>query len=69
MADGGVIDSLVIEIGSKSNTAAKDIDELTTSLKGLKDVAKGGANLTAVNRQLTNLSTALENISRKLFRR
>jgi len=64
MADGGVIDSLVIEIGSKSNTAAKDIDELTTSLKGLKDVAKGGANLTAVNRQLTNLSTALENISR-----
>ena len=36
MADGGVIDSLVIEIGAKSNTAAKDIDELTTSLKGLR---------------------------------
>lgn len=66
MADGTKIDSLVIEIGSKSYDVVNDINELTRALGTLKSVAKGGAGLTAINRQINKLKDALSGVSQHI---
>lgn len=53
------IDSLVIEIGSKSNNAASDIDMVTAALTRLKGVG----SFTKVVNNLTKLGNALDKIS------
>ena len=53
------IDSLVIEIGTKSSSAASDIDMVTAALTRLKGVG----SFTKVVNNLTKLGTALERIS------
>lgn len=52
------IDSLQIEIEATSSDAASKIDQLVTALSNLKSVAKGGAGLTTVSKQLKALSDA-----------
>ena len=56
------IDSLQIEIEATSSDAATKINQLTTALSNLKSVAKGGAGLTTVSRQLQALSNAAKMI-------
>ena len=56
------IDSLEIKIQAGAEQAAGGIDRLTSALTRLKDVAKGGARLTAVANQLSKLNTALSGI-------
>ena len=53
------IDSLVIEIGTKSNNAASDIDMVTAALTRLKGVG----SFTKVVNNLTKLGNALDKIS------
>ena len=56
------IDSLEIQIQSTSGSAASNINKLENALARLKTVAKGGANLNAVSRQLNALSSAANSI-------
>ena len=65
------IDELQIEIEATSSDAAAKIDQLAASLSNLRSVARGGAGLTTVTRQLRELSSvagsasnASSNISR-----
>ena len=55
-----IIDSLVIDISSKSNNASKDIINLSNALNTLK----GSAKLTSVNNNLNKLSAALSTLSK-----
>ena len=56
------IDSLEIQIQSTAGSAASNINKLENALARLKTVAKGGANLNAVSRQLNALSSAANSI-------
>jgi hypothetical protein len=57
------IDSLQIEIKATSSKAATEIDSLVTALSSLKTVAKGGAGLTTVSKQLQALSAATASLN------
>lgn len=57
------IDSLQIEIEATSNDAASKIEQLAVALSTLKSVAKGGAGLTSVTRQLQNFTVAANSVS------
>lgn len=52
------IDSLQIQIEATSSDAEKNIDSLTNSLTSLKAVAKGGAGLNTISKQLQALVSA-----------
>ena len=57
------IESLELEIQSKSTSATNSIDALASSLNKLKNAVKGGVGLTSVIKQLTTLKTSLGSIS------
>lgn len=57
------IEALELEIKSNSTNAVKGIDALTQSLGKLKSATKGGLGLTAVTKQLQDLSAATNAIS------
>lgn len=57
------IDSLQIEIEATSSDAAAKIDALATALANLKAVAKGGAGLTTVSKQMQALASAAASLN------
>lgn len=57
------IDSLQIEIEATSSDAAAKIDALATALTNLKAVAKGGAGLTTVSKQMQALASAAASLN------
>lgn len=57
------IDSLQIEIEATSSDAAEKIDALATALTNLKAVAKGGAGLTTVSKQMQALASAAASLN------
>lgn len=57
------IDSLQIEIEATSSDAAKRVQDLADALQNLKSVAKGGAGLTTVSKQLQALASAAASLN------
>lgn len=57
------IDSLQIEIEATSSEAAKRVQDLADALTNLKAVAKGGAGLTTVSKQLQALASAAASLN------
>lgn len=57
------IESLELEVQSKSQGAISGIDALTSSLEKLKRATSGGVGLTAVAKQLTAVNTAIKGLS------
>lgn len=57
------IESLELEVQSKSQGAISGIDALTSSLEKLKRATSGGVGLTAVAKQLTAVNTATKGLS------
>lgn len=57
------IDSLQIEIEATSSDAAKRVQDLEDALQNLKSVAKGGAGLTTVSKQLQALASAAASLN------
>lgn len=61
------IDTLQIEIEANSSEAASKINALVTALSNLKSVAKGGAGLTTVSKQLKSLADAAKALNSSNF--
>lgn len=57
------IDSLQIEIEATSSDAEKRVQDLADALQNLKSVAKGGAGLTTVSKQLQALASAAASLN------
>lgn len=60
---GVEIDKLEISVESRSETASKGIDSLSTSLGRLKAATKGGAGLGTVANRLASFNTALSQVN------
>ena len=54
------IAELELQITSSSDKAVKGLDNLTTSLKGLKTSIKGGLGLTTITNEINSLSVAIK---------
>lgn len=54
------IDTLEVEVRTSAKQASSGISDLTSSLERLKTVAKGGAGLTAVSKQLQALTSSTQ---------
>lgn len=57
------VDKLTIQIVADAKDASAQLAAFTESLQALKNVAKGGANLTATIHQLEKIGTALDKVS------
>lgn len=56
------INELELQISASSKGSAKGIDELTNSLKGLREAAKGSIGLSPIARQIDKLSESVDKI-------
>lgn len=60
---GVELDTLEVKVESSAEQASAGIDKLTTTLKSLKEVTKGGAGLQTVANQISKLNTALSGVT------